>query len=64
MEWWMASSEEVKEITTCFHIAEAMASDRDDPIALTSDMLCRPLRYCRDSDVIEIIREKHHIYLR
>lgn len=54
-QWWQATDEEVRLIVTQLHFAEAMANDREDNIALTTEMLCKPSRFCLPVDVIEIV---------
>jgi hypothetical protein len=62
-EWWMATDQEVRMVVNQLHFAEAMASDRNDTIAVTTEMLCKPLKFCRLSDVIEIVRPRS-FYIR
>ena len=61
-EWWMATDDEIKTVTTHLHIAESMAIDRDDTIALTSEMLCKPLRFTNINNIIEIVRPPMFYY--
>lgn len=61
-EWWMATDDEVRIVTTHLHIAESMAIDRDDTIVLTAEMLCKPLRFCNINNVIEIVRPPMFYY--
>lgn len=61
-EWWMATDDEIRTVTTHLHIAESMAIDRDDTIALTAEMLCKPLRFSNINNVIEIVRPPMFYY--
>lgn len=56
MEWWQATDEEIRLVVTQLHFAEAMANDRRDNIALTTEFLCKPSRFCLPINVIEIVR--------
>lgn len=61
-EWWMATDDEIRIVTTHLHIAESIAIDRDDTIALTAEMLCKPLRFSNINNVIEIVRPPMFYY--
>ena len=58
-EWWMATDQEVREVTNLMHFAEAMSKDRGDVIALTTEMKCKPQKYCRRVDILEIVRPRY-----
>jgi len=55
-EWWMATDQEVRQVTNCLHFAEAMANDRGDVFALTREMVCKPQKFCNRSDILELVR--------
>ena len=55
-EWWMATDQEVREVTNLMHFAEAMANDRGDVIALTKEMKCKPQKFCQRTEILELVR--------
>lgn len=58
----MATELELKEITIAMQIAEAMADDRQQVIAVESDLHCRPQMKSRRVDIVETIRPRYSIY--
>jgi len=55
-EWWMATDQEVREVTNLMHFAESMAIGRGWPIAVTKELICKPPQFCRLVDILEIVR--------